>query len=185
MATRSCVVFGASRPGYVWLWLLGRFGLTLCRKKDMNYQGSTCICRVPKAQLRQGTIVECVHCGTCVITGPFIPAQRPLHLQDAEVAAPIHDTSYACATTRRYCDSSASIHPVSASLGLTRASSDHGTWHGWNTAPDELPQVAQMVQGFVPELPSIGPACVVSQESLIAGLLLCVFSLVYHTNCSA
>lgn len=29
----------------------------------MNYQGSTCICRVPKAQLRAGTIVECVHCG--------------------------------------------------------------------------------------------------------------------------
>lgn len=32
--------------------------------QDMNYQGSTCICRVPKAQVRSGTIVECVHCGT-------------------------------------------------------------------------------------------------------------------------
>ncbi|KAL4401020.1 Component of the SF3b subcomplex of the U2 snRNP [Malassezia pachydermatis] len=30
---------------------------------DMNYEGSTCICRVPKAQLRPGTFVECVHCG--------------------------------------------------------------------------------------------------------------------------
>ena len=29
----------------------------------MNYQGSTCVCRVPKAQLRPGTVVECVHCG--------------------------------------------------------------------------------------------------------------------------
>ena len=29
----------------------------------MNYQGSTCICRVPKAQVRTGTVVECVHCG--------------------------------------------------------------------------------------------------------------------------
>ena len=29
----------------------------------MNYQGSTCICRVPKAQLRSGTVVECTHCG--------------------------------------------------------------------------------------------------------------------------
>jgi hypothetical protein len=29
----------------------------------MNYQGSTCVCRVPKAQLREGTVVECVHCG--------------------------------------------------------------------------------------------------------------------------
>lgn len=32
-------------------------------QKDMNYQGSTCICRVPKAQVRAGTVVECVHCG--------------------------------------------------------------------------------------------------------------------------
>lgn len=31
--------------------------------QDMNYQGSTCICRVPKGQLRPGTIVECTHCG--------------------------------------------------------------------------------------------------------------------------
>ncbi|KAI9447949.1 maternal g10 transcript [Lactarius indigo] len=31
--------------------------------QDMNYQGSTCICRVPKAQVRAGTVVECVHCG--------------------------------------------------------------------------------------------------------------------------
>ncbi|KAI0307083.1 maternal g10 transcript [Multifurca ochricompacta] len=30
---------------------------------DMNYQGSTCVCRVPKAQVRAGTVVECVHCG--------------------------------------------------------------------------------------------------------------------------
>jgi len=29
----------------------------------MNYQGSTCICRIPKAQVRAGTVVECVHCG--------------------------------------------------------------------------------------------------------------------------
>ncbi|SAM82971.1 probable G10 protein [Ustilago sp. UG-2017a] len=33
------------------------------QSRDMNYQGSTCICRVPKAQLRPGTVVECVHCG--------------------------------------------------------------------------------------------------------------------------
>lgn len=32
-------------------------------RQDMNYQGSTCICRVPKAQVRSGTVVECVHCG--------------------------------------------------------------------------------------------------------------------------
>lgn len=38
--------------------------------QDMNYQGSTCICRVPKAQLRQGTVVECVHCGK------FLPPLR-------------------------------------------------------------------------------------------------------------
>ncbi|SPO46352.1 probable G10 protein [Moesziomyces antarcticus] len=33
------------------------------QSRDMNYQGSTCVCRVPKAQLRPGTVVECVHCG--------------------------------------------------------------------------------------------------------------------------
>ncbi|KAG2155066.1 G10 protein [Suillus bovinus] len=37
--------------------------LRCIQTKDMNYQGSTCICRVPKAQVRSGTIVECVHCG--------------------------------------------------------------------------------------------------------------------------
>jgi hypothetical protein len=31
--------------------------------KDMNFQGSTCICRVPKAQLKKGIVVECPHCG--------------------------------------------------------------------------------------------------------------------------
>lgn len=39
-----------------------RSGLT-ANSQDMNYQGSTCICRVPKAQVREGTVVECVHCG--------------------------------------------------------------------------------------------------------------------------
>ncbi|KAI7955331.1 hypothetical protein MJO28_005731 [Puccinia striiformis f. sp. tritici] len=29
---------------------------------DMNYAGSVCICRVPKANLKPGTVVECVHC---------------------------------------------------------------------------------------------------------------------------
>ena len=42
------------------LLLFCRFRITL---QDMNYQGSTCICRVPRAQLRPGTVVECVHCG--------------------------------------------------------------------------------------------------------------------------
>lgn len=31
--------------------------------QDMNYAGSTCICRVPKAQLKAGVVVECTHCG--------------------------------------------------------------------------------------------------------------------------
>lgn len=29
----------------------------------MNYQGSTCICRVPKPDLKKGVVVECVTCG--------------------------------------------------------------------------------------------------------------------------
>ncbi|RXW18815.1 hypothetical protein EST38_g7039 [Candolleomyces aberdarensis] len=36
--------------------------LRCIQTRDMNYQGSTCICRVPKAQVRAGTVVECVHC---------------------------------------------------------------------------------------------------------------------------
>lgn len=48
----------------------------------MNYEGSTCICRVPKAQLRPGTFVECVHCGRW-------RRERPMRLtvQAAVVAA--------------------------------------------------------------------------------------------------
>lgn len=33
----------------------------------MNYQGSTCICRVPKTGLKKGLVVECVHCGECLM----------------------------------------------------------------------------------------------------------------------
>jgi len=32
------------------------------QSRDTNY-GATCICRVPKAQLKGGVVVECVHCG--------------------------------------------------------------------------------------------------------------------------
>jgi len=38
----------------------GKFGFDV---QDMNYSGSTCICRVPKAQLKENVIVECTHCG--------------------------------------------------------------------------------------------------------------------------
>lgn len=35
----------------------------LCiQAKDHNY-GTTCICRVPKAKLEEGKIVQCIHCG--------------------------------------------------------------------------------------------------------------------------
>ncbi|TDL29895.1 maternal g10 transcript [Rickenella mellea] len=69
-----------SRPLYEWLLKQGYADANLIAKwkkqgyeklcclrciqtRDSNYQGSTCICRVPKAQLKSGTIVECVHCG--------------------------------------------------------------------------------------------------------------------------
>ena len=39
----------------------------------MNYQGSTCICRVPKSQVRSGTVVECVHCGMLIPKVPVNP----------------------------------------------------------------------------------------------------------------
>ncbi|KAJ3544911.1 hypothetical protein NMY22_g2627 [Coprinellus aureogranulatus] len=58
------------KPGYEKLCCL-----RCIQTRDMNYQGSTCICRVPKAQVRAGTIVECVHCV----------------IQDAVAAALIHD----------------------------------------------------------------------------------------------
>ena len=41
-----------------------RVALVYLRYQDMNYEGATCICRVPRAQLRPGTFVECAHCGT-------------------------------------------------------------------------------------------------------------------------
>ncbi|TIB18849.1 hypothetical protein E3P92_00301 [Wallemia ichthyophaga] len=36
------------------------------QSRDMNYEGSTCICRVPKAHLKDGQTFECVHCGDAV-----------------------------------------------------------------------------------------------------------------------
>jgi bud site selection protein 31 len=45
------------KPGYEKLCCL------MCvQTRDHNY-GGTCVCRVPKAQLEEGKIVECVHCG--------------------------------------------------------------------------------------------------------------------------
>jgi len=37
--------------------------------RDMNFQGSTCICRVPKANLKKGIVVECPHCGRSLELG--------------------------------------------------------------------------------------------------------------------
>ncbi|CAM0134949.1 Component of the SF3b subcomplex of the U2 snRNP [Umbelopsis sp. WA50703] len=36
--------------------------LRCIQPKDTNF-GTTCVCRVPKAKLEDGKIVECVHCG--------------------------------------------------------------------------------------------------------------------------
>lgn len=48
------------RPGY------DRLCCVRCvQTRDMNYQGSTCICRVPKPDLKKGVVVECVTCGEC------------------------------------------------------------------------------------------------------------------------
>ncbi|PWN33909.1 G10 protein [Meira miltonrushii] len=33
------------------------------QSRDMNHEGSTCICRVPKSQLARSQVFECVHCG--------------------------------------------------------------------------------------------------------------------------
>lgn len=56
--------------------------------KDMNYQGSTCICRVPKAQVRSGTVVECVHCGMCLSF--YFSLATEQFVQDAAAAAQTH-----------------------------------------------------------------------------------------------
>ena len=58
--------------------------------QDMNYQGSTCICRVPKAQVKAGTIVECVHCGESLAQ---IQRTKLTAFQGAEVVAQIHKPS--------------------------------------------------------------------------------------------
>ena len=44
----------------------------------MNYAGSTCICRVPKAHLKDGIVVECTHCGTS--TDPLRLRPHPVQL---------------------------------------------------------------------------------------------------------
>jgi len=45
------------KPGYEKLCCL------LCiQNRDHNF-GTTCICRVPKAKLEEGKVVQCVHCG--------------------------------------------------------------------------------------------------------------------------
>ena len=36
--------------------------LACIQNKDHNF-GTTCICRVPKAKLEEGKIVQCQHCG--------------------------------------------------------------------------------------------------------------------------
>ncbi|PWN19094.1 bud site selection-related protein [Microstroma glucosiphilum] len=33
------------------------------QSRDMNNVGSSCICRVPKSQMKAGQLVECTHCG--------------------------------------------------------------------------------------------------------------------------
>ena len=45
------------KPGYEKLCCL------LCIQKKNHNFGTTCICRVPKEQLEQGKIIECIHCG--------------------------------------------------------------------------------------------------------------------------
>jgi hypothetical protein len=63
---KSSVAYVVFKQGYDYLTKHNFHAYSLCDQKDMNYQGSTCICRVPKAQVRTGTVVECVHCGTVV-----------------------------------------------------------------------------------------------------------------------
>ena len=60
-------------------------------KQDMNYQGSTCICRVPKAQVKAGTVVECVHCGERLPLDPMNWEQVLMSRQDVAAAAPTHE----------------------------------------------------------------------------------------------
>ena len=91
---RSSVVYVASKQECaIPIACLAELGANPHGDQDMNYQGSTCICRVPKAQLRQGTIVECVHCGES--RGFYPVSSRPLTalVQVAEVAVPTLDAS--------------------------------------------------------------------------------------------
>jgi hypothetical protein len=54
--------------------------------RDMNYQGSTCICRVPKAQLKAGTVVECVHCGEWSVSVARTRGERLMHRRPNDMA---------------------------------------------------------------------------------------------------
>ncbi|KAJ3828657.1 G10 protein-domain-containing protein [Lentinula raphanica] len=76
------------KPGYEKLCCL-----RCIQTKDMNYQGSTCICRVPKAQVRSGTVVNCVHCGSSIFYTlcSSMCSGCLCFLQAVVVAVPIHD----------------------------------------------------------------------------------------------
>lgn len=55
--------------------------------QDMNYAGSTCICRVPKAQLKAGVVVECTHCGQSLapLPGQYKVGAQSKPLADSKV----------------------------------------------------------------------------------------------------
>ena len=55
----------------------------------MNYAGSTCICRVPKAHLKDGTVVECTHCGKYSFPSRLFDCWLTLHAVD-QVVEDVH-----------------------------------------------------------------------------------------------
>ncbi|KAJ1730983.1 Component of the SF3b subcomplex of the U2 snRNP [Coemansia biformis] len=61
-----CVKNGHADANLIAKWRKQGFEKLCClqciQARDTNY-GTACICRVPKAKLEEGRVVECVHCG--------------------------------------------------------------------------------------------------------------------------
>ncbi|KAJ9079956.1 Component of the SF3b subcomplex of the U2 snRNP [Entomophthora muscae] len=61
-----CIKKGYADAALIAKWKKPGFEKLCCLRciqpKDTNF-GNTCVCRVPKSNLEEGRVVECVHCG--------------------------------------------------------------------------------------------------------------------------
>jgi len=129
--------------------------LRCCQTKDTNF-GTTCICRVPRAHLEAGRVVECQHCGCrgCasgdggaemldVRTGTAVEVGRP--------SAPAHAHGHAYGHTHAHAPAAP---PPSAAGGAGAAMGGAG---GFPSHPVPL---APLPMGPMGPMPGMSPAAI-------------------------